>query len=372
MACAGQHDHVVDAARKLRLVSTIKREHRLGVDRQLDVEMRDRLLGLQERLGDRLAHAGHRPPHRRARRSRPRRGFRGRERHIRRKDAPARPAASGDRVQVDAAFAGQLARRGRGFHPAAVGDDHRGEHWWRSATSGTRRCGNRRCGNRRSWQPDRGSRSTTTGEEGVHVGVILGQVGDGLEHGQRAALGQDDAGQSPRVGRLDVHGGLVGLDLEDHVALLDPRSGLDVPLQDRAFLHGLAGLGHQDRDNPAGRNGTRRGGGIGGDEGTRGDLGQRRMHEHRRADGRPDRAQGPGRGRLDLEQALFRLDLDQHIARRDRRAGRFEPPADRPRPHRLARLGQLDCGHDGTFVSGHGPRAKDPLLPTSRPILARV
>src|SRR3990172_2856099 len=51
---------------------------------------------------------------------------------------------------------------------------------------------------------------------------------------------------SPPAEGLDLHVGLVGLDLGDDVAALDGVAFLLQPLDDLAGLHGLAELGHQD------------------------------------------------------------------------------------------------------------------------------
>ena len=66
--------------------------------------------------------------------------------------------------------------------------------------------------------------------------------------GTVAPSGRVDAQQHALVEGLDLHVGLVGLDLEERVAPDDLVALLLEPLQDGALLGHLAGHGHADRD----------------------------------------------------------------------------------------------------------------------------
>ena len=62
------------------------------------------------------------------------------------------------------------------------------------------------------------------------------------------AFRHHDLGEDAFVDRLDFHGGLVGLDLGDHVAGLDRVAFLLQPLGEVALFHGGRQGGHQDVD----------------------------------------------------------------------------------------------------------------------------
>src|SRR5680860_410820 len=59
-------------------------------------------------------------------------------------------------------------------------------------------------------------------------------------------LGDEELVDRPVIGRLHLHGRLVGLDLGDHVAASDAVAFLDVPFDELALLHGGRELRHED------------------------------------------------------------------------------------------------------------------------------
>jgi hypothetical protein len=58
-------------------------------------------------------------------------------------------------------------------------------------------------------------------DERIHIGVVVSQVRDRLQHRQRPALGQHDAGQPSFIRRFNLHRGLVGLDFKDDLPFFD-------------------------------------------------------------------------------------------------------------------------------------------------------
>jgi hypothetical protein len=60
------------------------------------------------------------------------------------------------------------------------------------------------------------------------------------------AFGDEELVDRPILGRLDFHGGLVGLDLGEDVAASDLIAFLDVPFGELALLHGGRELWHED------------------------------------------------------------------------------------------------------------------------------
>ncbi len=84
---------------------------------------------------------------------------------------------------------------------------------------------------------------------GVGILPFPGQHGDQLIDGHVGrALRHNDPGYRAVIDALHLHGGLVGLDLGDHVAGGDLVALLDVPLGQVALLHGRREGGHEDVD----------------------------------------------------------------------------------------------------------------------------
>jgi len=86
------------------------------------------------------------------------------------------------------------------------------------------------------------------------IGVLagFGEYDDQCADGGFAALGDDDFGDGAGVKGFEFLGGLVGLDLGDHVAGFDGVSLLFEPARERAVGHGVRELGHGDFDGHGG------------------------------------------------------------------------------------------------------------------------
>src|SRR6185295_11539774 len=87
------------------------------------------------------------------------------------------------------------------------------------------------------------------GRRGGDARDVVGRIGDDADqvsHRHLPALAHDDLAQHAGPEGLDLHVGLVGLDLRDHVAALDRVALLLQPLDDLAGLHRVRQLGHQD------------------------------------------------------------------------------------------------------------------------------
>ena len=99
----------------------------------------------------------------------------------------------------------------------------------------------------------------------LRILALAGQHGDQLvDRHVGGAFRHDDLGQRALVDRLDLHRGLVGLDLGDHVAGLHLLAFLLQPLGEIALLHRGRERGHQDVDRHVWLSAQRAGGaGIG-------------------------------------------------------------------------------------------------------------
>ena len=95
-------------------------------------------------------------------------------------------------------------------------------------------------------------RPRQAGRDLLGVLVLLGQDHHPLAQRDFVAGGVVDVHDRAVVVRLHRHGGLVGLDVGQHVSFLDLVADLDQPLGDHAGLHRGAELRHRDFDRHVG------------------------------------------------------------------------------------------------------------------------
>ena len=176
--------------------------------------------------------------------------------HIGLDDPPVGPTAL-QGGQVQARLLGDAPGQGAGEHPPGSG---RGGSGGRGGSSGlgSRRCGRCRRGGR-CRRRGRGGRRRGLG--GAVAAACQGAVGSrGIlaifqEHADHlvdrhvlGALADHDLAEHALVHRLDLHGGLVGLDLGDHIAGAHRVALLLEPGRKGAFGHGGREGRHQDLD----------------------------------------------------------------------------------------------------------------------------
>ncbi len=168
-------------------------------------------------------------------------------------DAPLRTAAV-KRAEVDARLLGHAPGERRGEDALAMGlvVPVRLNLWRPAARAFGRRRG-RRCGwaalGRRGLPFSLGSGCAgRCGSRGAVRALALGdEHGDRRVHGHALrAVRDEDLAQGPLVHGLDLHRGLVRLDLGDHVAGADRVAFLLEPARERTLRHRRREGGHED------------------------------------------------------------------------------------------------------------------------------
>ncbi len=244
-----------------------RRQQRIDLEVDRQVEVRHRLLGLEHAPRDDLADRGVR--HARVARRHEHRLRAGRRRRARRRsgcwsssgcarlggfdvgfdDAAVRSAAL-DAREIEALVRGNaLGERRREDASAARcrcglrrgSGGRRGLGRSRSRCSGRRCSGCRLCGRRSG-----GRRRRVLGN--FRLALLQQDGDDGIHLHALGAFGHDEPADLALVDRLDLHGRLVGLDLADHLAGFDGVAFFDMPLGELALRHGGRQRGHQDVD----------------------------------------------------------------------------------------------------------------------------
>ncbi|MNS87384.1 hypothetical protein D3C72_1213260 [compost metagenome] len=152
-------------------------------------------------------------------------------------DDTAVRASALDRFQINAVLGGDATGQGRGENALAVVRLRRGRR--RSDRCSSLGRFSRSGLSLRSF-------SLGGGRRRGRAAFIL-QAGDrGVDLHAFSAFGDQDVGDFAFIDGLDLHRGLVSLDLGDHVAGGDNIPDLDVPLGQNALLHGRRQGRHQD------------------------------------------------------------------------------------------------------------------------------